>query len=167
MKSMLTCVRWALACFVAPLIVALHRFGKPHGFEAFNTVNATTFNPVPLLSHDDDPNWKVKRYPFVAGTGPALSTMKPGYLVKFDATLVNVTGALPADDALLSAVIIDLPDPNNPSDTSVAIALQGSFDKNTIKYADGTQPINVAGVIQLRDVGIFLDACVPGGAFAP
>jgi hypothetical protein len=165
MKSMLTRVRWALACFVAPLIVALHRFGKPHGLEAFNTVSGTTFNPVPLLSHDDDPHWKVKRYPYSGG--PALNTIKPGYLVKFDATLATVIGALPADDALLAAVVIDLPDPNNPSDTSVAIALQGSFDKNTIKYADGTSPISAAGTIQLRDVGIYLDAAVPGGAFAP
>jgi hypothetical protein len=131
------------------------------------SINAQTFNPVSLLSHDDDPNWKVVRYPFVAGTGPALATMKPGYLVKFDATLANVGGALPADDALLGGVIIDLPDPNNPTDTSVAVALMGSFDKNQIKYADGSQPISVAGRVQLRDVGIFLDAAVPGGAFAP
>jgi len=129
------------------------------------SINATTFNPVPLLSHDDDPNWKVKRYPYSGG--PALATIKPGYLVKFDATLATVIGAVPADDALLSGVVIDLPDPNNASDTSVAVALMGSFDKNTIKYADGTQPISVAGTIQLRDVGIFLDAAVPGGAFAP
>jgi hypothetical protein len=156
-----------LACLLAPLIVAFHRIGKPQGFQVFNTVSGTTFNPVPLLSHDDDPNWKVKRMPFVAGAGPALATMKPGYLIKFDATLANVAGALPADDALLGGVIIDLPDPNNPSDTSVAVAMQGSFDKNTIKYADGTSPISAAGQIQLRDVGIFLDACVPGGGFAP
>jgi hypothetical protein len=131
------------------------------------SINATTFNPWPLLSHDDDPHWKVKRYPFVAGAGPALATMKPGYLIKFDATLANVAGALAADDALLGGVIIDLPDPNNASDTSVAVALSGSFDKNTIKYADGAQPISAAGQIQLRDVGIYLDAAVPGGAFAP
>lgn len=165
MKSMFTRIRWVLACMLAPLILAVHRIGKPHGFEVYNTINATTFNPVPLLSHDDDPNWKVKRYPYSGG--PALATIKPGYLVKFDATLATVIGALPADDALLSAVVIDLPDPNNPSDTTVAIALMGSFDKNTVKYADGTQPISVAGTIQLRDVGIFLDAAVPGGAFAP
>jgi hypothetical protein len=165
MKSLLTRIHWLLACMLAPLILAMHRIGKPQGFEVFNTISGTTFNPVPLLSHDDDPNWKVKRYPYSGG--PALATIKPGYLVKFDATLATVIGALPADDALLAAVVIDLPDPNNPSDTSVAIALMGSFDKNTVKYADGTSPISVAGTIQLRDVGIFLDAAVPGGAFAP
>jgi len=165
MKSMLTLIRLVLACMLAPLIVAMHRIGKPQGFEVFNTVSGTTFSPWPLLSHDDDPNWKVRRYPY--NGGPALSTIKPGYIVKFGATLVDVAGALPADDALLSGIVIDLPDPNNPSDTTVAVALSGSFDKNTVKYADGTQPINVAGVIQLRDVGIFLDPCVPGGAFAP
>jgi hypothetical protein len=166
MKSMLFRVRWAIACFMAPLIVALHRLGKPQGFEAFNVVSGTTFNPVPLLSHDDDPRWKVKRYPYTGG--PALATVKPGYLIKFDATLTSVLGAVPADDALLGGVIIDVPnDVANPADTTVAVALQGSFDKNTIKYADGTSPISAAGQIQLRDVGIFLDAAITGGAFAP
>jgi len=166
MKSMLSRVRWALACLLAPLIVALHRFRKPQGFEVFNVVSGTTFNPVPLLSHDDDPNWKVRRYPYSGG--PALATVKPGYLVKFDATLATVLGAVPADDALLGGVILDVPnDPANPTDTTVTVALMGSFDKNTVKYADGTSPISAAGTIQLRDVGIFLDACVPGGAFAP
>jgi hypothetical protein len=165
MKSMFTRIRWVLACMLAPLIVALHRIGKPHGFEAYNTVNATTFNPVPLLSHDDDPNWKVVRYPY--NGGPALNTIKPGYLVKFGATLVDVAGAVAADDAALGGIVIDLPDPNNPSDTTVAVALTGSFDKNTIKYADGTQPLSAAAVTRLRAIQIYLDAAVPGGGFAP
>jgi hypothetical protein len=129
------------------------------------SINATTFLPVPLLSHDDDPHWKVVRFPVVGG--PALNTLKPGYLVKFGATLADVAGAVAADDAVLAGVIVDLPDPNNPSDTTVAVAVSGSFDKNTVKYADGATPISVAGVQRLRDMNIYLDAVVPGGAFAP
>lgn len=129
------------------------------------SINATTFLPVPLLSHDDDPNWKLVRYPYVGG--PALATIKPGYLIKFGATLADVAGAVAADDAVLAGVVVDLPDPNNASDTTVAVALTGSFDKNTVKYADGAQPISVAGVTRLRAIQIYLDACVPGGGFAP
>jgi hypothetical protein len=165
MKSILLRVRWALASLLAPLLVAFHRIGKPHGFEVYNTISATTFVPVPLLSHDDDPNWKVVRFPY--NGGPALSTIKPGYLVKFGATLVDVAGAVAADDAVLAGVVIDLPDPNNTSDTTVAVALTGSFDKNAVKYADGASPISVAGVTRLRAIQIYLDAAVPGGAFAP
>jgi hypothetical protein len=122
---------------------------------------------VPLLSHDDDPHVKIVRFPFAAAGGPALSTMKPGYLVKFDATLANVNPAVAADDAALGGVILDLPDPNNASDTTVAVGLSGSYDKNVVKYADGTTPISAAGVTRLRDMNIYLDATVPGGAFAP
>ena len=166
MKVMFTRIRWALACFMAPLIVAFHRLGKPQGFEAYGAISGTTFVPVPLLSHDDDPHWKVRRYPYSGG--PALATVKPGYLVKFDATLATVLGAVAADDALLAGVIIDTPDlVANPTDTTVTVALSGSFDKNTVKYADGGATISAAGTIQLRDVGIFLDAAIAGGAFAP
>jgi hypothetical protein len=166
MKSILTKIRWMLACLVAPLIVAWHRIGKPHGFEAYGALSPTTFNPWPLLSHDDDPDWKVVRYPYVGP--PAVGTLKPGYLVKFDATLANVNGALAADDAVLAGVILDLPnDPANPTDTTVGIGLTGSYDKNTVKYADGTSPISVAGVTRLRAMQIFLDAATPGGAFVP
>lgn len=167
MKSMLTRIRWAIACFVAPLIVALHRLGKPQGFEAFGAISGTTFNPYPLLSHDDDPNWKVVRFPYSGG--PALNTVKPGYLVKFDATASTVLGAVGADDAVLAGIIVDNGnfDVANPSDTTVAVALTGSFDKNSVKYADGTQPISAAGVARLRAIQIYLDAAIPGGAFAP
>jgi len=165
MKTMLSRVRWALALFIAPLIVALHRFGKPHGFQVFNTISGTTFNPVQLLSHDDDPHWKIIRLPVVGG--PALATLKPGYVAKIGATRADCAGGVAADDAALEAIIIDIPDPNNASDTTVALALSGSFDKNTIKYADGASPLSAAAVVRLRDMGIFLDAAVPGGAFAP
>ena len=132
-------------------------------------ISGTTFNPWPLLSHDDEPEGKVIRMPFAAAGGPALGTMQPGYLVKFDAARANVNPALPADDALLEGVIFDVggTDPANPNDNSVGIALTGSFDKNVIKYADGTLPISVAGVTRLRDMSIFLDAAVQTGAFAP
>jgi hypothetical protein len=128
-------------------------------------ISSTTFVPVPLLSHDDDPHVKIVRFPY--NGGPALNTIKPGYLVKFGATLADVAGAVAADDAVLAGVVLDLPDPQNASDTSVAVGLSGSYDKNTVKYADGTSPISAAGVTRLRDMNIFLDAAIPGGAFAP
>jgi hypothetical protein len=169
MKSLFTRIRWMLACFVAPLIVALHRLGKPQGFEVFNTVSGTTFNPWPLLSHDDDPNWKVVRMPFTAAGGITIALVKPGYLVKFGAARADVLPAVAADDAVLEGVIIDVGGtaPDNPSDATVAVALSGSFDKNTVKYADGAQPISAAGLKRLHEVQIYLDAAVPGGAFAP
>ena len=129
-------------------------------------ISATTFNPYPLLSHDDDPSWRLYRLPYSGG--PALNTLKPGYLVKYDAARATVLGAVAADDLLLEGVILDLPnDPANPADTTVAIAVNGSFDKNAVKYADGTSPISAAGLKQLNGQGIFLDAAVPGGVFAP
>jgi hypothetical protein len=168
MKSILQRLRWEIALFIAALVVAVHRIGKPAGFEAFNIISPTTFNPVPLQSHDDEPGWKVLRFPFAAAGGPALATMKAGYLVKVDAARANVNPALPADDAALEGIIIDLPnDPANPTDVTVAVAFEGSFDKNTVKYADGTQPISAAGLARLRDMSIYLDATVQGGAFAP
>ena len=168
MKSMFTRVRWAIALFMAPLIVALHRIGKPQGFEAFGAISGTTMNPVPLLSHDDDPNLKIVRMPYAAAGGAALSTIKPGYLVKFDAARANVNPALTADDAVLEGVVLDVPnDVANPNDTTVAVALSGSFDKNTIKYSDGSSPISAAGQKRLREVQIYLDAAIVGGAFAP
>jgi len=130
-------------------------------------ISGTTFAPVPLLSHDDDPNWKVVRMPYSGG--PALSTIKPGYVVKFDATRANVAGAVAADDAVLEGVIIDVggTDVANAADTTVAVALSGSFDKNTVKYADGATPLSAAAVKRLHEVGIFIDAAIVGGAFAP
>ncbi len=167
---MLSRVRWAIALFIAPLIVALHRLGKPQGFEAFNAISGTTFLPVPLLSHDDDPNWKVVRMPFTAAGGITIALVKPGYLIKFGAARADVLPAVAADDAVLEGVIIDVGGANdvaNPTDATVAVALSGSFDKNTVKYADGAQPISAAGLKRLHEVQIYLDACVPGGAFAP
>jgi hypothetical protein len=168
MKSMLSRVRWALACLLAPLIVALHRFGKPQGLEVFNGISGTTFLPVPLLSHDDDPNWKVVRMPYTVAGGITFASLKPGYLVKFGAARADVLPAVAADDAVLEGVIIDVgADVANTPDTTVAVALSGSFDKNTIKYADGASPISAAGLKRLHEVQIYLDAAIPGGAFAP
>jgi hypothetical protein len=94
-----------------------------------------------------------------------------GALVKFDATRANVQGAVGADDAVLEGIIVDLPDntdvPIGAAVKTVAVALAGSFDKNQIKYADGTTPITAAGLARLRDMNIFLDPATPAGAFAP
>jgi hypothetical protein len=129
-------------------------------------ISSATFNAFSLLSHDDDPHLKIVRMPY--NGGPALNTVKPGYLIKFGATRIDVAGAVAADDAALEGVILDVPnDPANPTDTTVAVALSGSFNKNAIKYADGAQPISVAGLTRLRGMSIFLDGTVPSGAFAP
>ena len=128
------------------------------------SIQATTFVPVPLLSHDDDPHWKIIRLPVVGG--PALNTLKPGHVAKIATTRDSCAGGLAADDAALEAVIIDVPDPNNASDTTVALALTGSFDKNTVKYANNAT-LSDAAVARLRDMNIYLDACVPAGGFAP
>jgi hypothetical protein len=124
-----------------------------------------------LLSADDEPDWKVARYPFTDAGAVTIATMKPGYVVKFDALRSTVYGALPADDAAMEAIIVDLPDntdvPTGTANKTVAVALNGSFDKNQIKYADGTSPLSTAAVTRLRTLGIFLDPATPAGSFAP
>jgi hypothetical protein len=131
-------------------------------------ISPNTFKPVNLLSHDDEPGWKLGRFVFTDAGAITLATMQPGYLVKFNATADGVLGAVAADDAALAGVIVDLGDPNaNPTDTTVAVALSGSFDKRSVKYADGTLPISAAGIVQLRDKQIFLDDTTPTGAFIP
>jgi hypothetical protein len=130
--------------------------------------------PVNLLSHDDDPDWKVYRYPFTDAAPNVIAKMLPGYLVKFDATLTHVLPALAADDAVLGGVIIDLPDTaTNPGDVTVAVALNGSFNQRQIHYADAWSqggsptPLSVAAITRLRSLDIFLDPSVPTGAFSP
>lgn len=124
-----------------------------------------------LMSFDDDPDWVVRRYPFTDAGALTVVAMKPGYLVKFDATKANVLGAVTADDAALEGVIVDIPDttdvPIGAATKTVAVAFTGSFDKNNIKYADGSTPISAAGIERLRDLGIFVDPSTPAGPFAP
>jgi len=130
--------------------------------------------PINLLSHDDDPNWKLGRFPFVDAGPEVLAKMLPGFLVKFDATAQNVLPALAADDALLGGVIVDLPaDPANPTDRTVAVALSGSFNQRQIHYANAWSqgssptPLSAAAIQQLRDKSIYLDPSVPTGPFSP
>jgi len=121
-----------------------------------------------LLSFDDV-DQVVRRYP-VTGT-ILITSLFIGALIKFDATRANVQGAVGADDAVLEGVVVDLPDnTDNPSGANVktvAVALAGAFDKNTVKYADGTTPITAAGLARLRDMGIFIDPATPAGPFGP
>jgi hypothetical protein len=130
--------------------------------------------PINLLSHDEDPDWKVQRFPFTDAAPEVLAKMLPGYLVKFDATAQAVLPALAADDAALGGVIIDLPaDPANPSDRTVAVALSGSFNQRQIHYANAWSqgasptPLSPAAIQRLRAMSIFLDPSVPTGAFSP
>jgi hypothetical protein len=122
-----------------------------------------------LASFDDDPDWLTRRYPVTGAI--AITALFIGALVKFDATRANVQGAVAADDAVLEGVICDLPDntdvPIGAAVKTVAVALNGSFDKNTVKYADGTTPISAAGIARLRAMGIFIDAATPAGPFGP
>jgi hypothetical protein len=126
-----------------------------------------------LQSFDDDPGWVVRRYPFTDGSGGNIGQMLPGHLVKFNAGRTEVlaaVGAAGADDAVLEGVIVDIPDntdvPLGAQHKTVAVALQGSFNKNNVKYQDGTA-LTTAAVARLRDMGIFLDPATPAGAFAP
>ncbi|SRR5580765_7121919 len=130
--------------------------------------------PVNLMSHDDDPDWKIQRFPFVAIAPETLDKMHAGYLVKFDATAQKVSGALAADDATIGGIIVDLPDPqDDPANPTVAVALSGSFNQRQIHYANawsqGPSPtaLSAAAIQRLRDLQIFLDPSVPTGAFAP
>jgi hypothetical protein len=129
--------------------------------------------PVNLLSHDDDPNWKVVRYPFVDAAPEVIAKMLPGFLVKFDAAQTHVLPALAADDAALGGVIIDLPDPYNVGDVTVAVALSGSFNQRQIHYANAWSqggsptPLSPAAIARLRSLQIYLDPSVPTGPFAP
>lgn len=130
-------------------------------------IKADQFYPINLVSHDKQPQWKVKRYPFEG----VIDGMQAGFLVKFNATGDGVAPALAADDALLGGIIVDLPDPGETSQT-VAVALEGSFNFNQIHYADPAAqsppaPLSPAAIARLRDLGIYLDPAVPGGAFAP
>ena len=124
-----------------------------------------------LLSWDDDPDGVVRRYPFADAGALTVAAMKPGYLVKFDAAAANVLGAVGADDAALAGIIVDLPDntdtPSGANTKTVAVAFEGSFDKNQIKYADGTSPLSAAALARLRGISIFLDPATPSGPFAP
>lgn len=130
--------------------------------------------PVNLLSHDDDPNWKVVRYPFTDAAPEVLAKMLPGFLVKFNAGLTAVLPALAADDAVLGGIIIDLPDTvSNPTDITVAVALTGSFNQRQIHYANAWSqggsptPLSAAAITRLRAIQIYLDPSVPTGAFSP
>ena len=134
----------------------------------------SAFYPVNLMSHDDDPDWKIQRFPFTDAGTETLAVMLPGFLVKFDPTGQAVLPALAADDANLGGIIVDLPiDPANPTDRTVAVALSGSFNQRQIHYADahlasgGPPPLSPAAIQRLRDLQIFLDPSVPTGAFAP
>ena len=134
----------------------------------------SAFYPVNLMSHDDDPDWKIQRFPFTDAGTETLAVMLPGFLVKFDPTGQAVLPALAADDANLGGIIVDLAiDPANPTDRTVAVALSGSFNQRQIHYANAhaegssPTPLSPAAIARLRDLQIFLDPSVPTGAFAP
>ena len=118
------------------------------------TIKSALF-PINLLSHDDDPDWKVQRFPFTDAGPEVLAKMLPGFLVKFDATAQAVL------------------DPANPNDRTVAVALNGSFNQRQIHYANAWSqgssptPLSAAAIQRLRSLDIFLDPSVPTGAFSP
>jgi hypothetical protein len=112
------------------------------------------------------PASKVQRFPFTDAAPEVLAKMLPGFLVKFDATALKVLPALPADDALLDGIIIDVPTEDNSADTTVVIAMGGSFNKNVVHYANAWSqgasptPLSPAAIARLHEVGIFLDTAM-------
>jgi len=128
--------------------------------------DSVNFTNLPSFDYEDT---YTRRYPVTGGI--AITALFIGALVKFDATRANVQGAVATDDAVLEGVVVDLPDntdvPSGANVKTVAIAQAGSFDKNTVKYADGTTPISAAGLARLRDMAIFVDPATPSGPFAP
>lgn len=114
-----------------------------------------------LLSHGKQPLWKAHRCRFVGSP----DQKQVGYVVKFVGN--DAAPALPADDALLGGVIVDAP----TDEASVGLTLEGSFNENQIKYADGSK-LSGAGIQRLSDLGIFLDPAtsnppVTGGGGQP
>jgi hypothetical protein len=132
------------------------------------------FYPINLLSHDEDPDWKVARYPFTDAAPEVIGKMLAGFLVKFNATLDAVLPALAADDAALGGIIVDLPDPTDLATApTVLVALSGSFNKKQIHYANAWSqgssptPLSVAAITRLRDINIYVDDTIAAGKFAP
>jgi hypothetical protein len=131
------------------------------------------FYPINVLGEGSGPDWKVFRYPFTDTGAETIAVMQPGYLVKFNAAGNAVLPALAVDDAVLGGIIVDKPDPGEQSVT-VAVAVQGTFNRNQIHYADahavvppaGPPPLSAAAVERLRTLNIFLDPAVPAGAFS-
>jgi hypothetical protein len=136
----------------------------------------SAFYPINILGEGSGPDWKIFRYPFAAVGAETIAVMMAGYLVKFNAAGNAVEPALAADDAKLGGIIVDLPDPgDDPAAPTVAVAVQGTFNRNQIHYADahavvppaGPAPLSPAAVERLRTLNIFLDPAVPAGPFAP
>lgn len=137
-----------------------------------------SFAPQGLLSHDDDPSWKVVRYPFEGVGTEVIGVMQPGYLLKFKTSNFDkiVQPALAADDANLIGVIVGLPlDTDDPAWPTVAVALQGSFNQHQIHYADAwktpldTPPtqISATGIAALMARNIYLDRVVAATQIRP
>lgn len=131
------------------------------------------YYPVNILGDGVGPDWKVYRFPFVAVGTETIDKMQAGYLVKNNAAGTAVEPALIADGATLDGIIVDLPDPgDDPTKPTVAVAVQGTFNKNQIHYASAhaeNPPValDVATIERLRTLNIFLDPAVPAGPFAP
>lgn len=134
------------------------------------------FYPINILGEGSGPDWKVFRWPFIGTATETLAKMQAGYLVKFNAAGTAVEPALAADDAKLCGIIVDLPDPgDDPTKPTVAVAMQGTFNRNQVHYADahavvppaGPAVLSEAALDRLRTLNIFLDPAVPAGPFAP
>jgi hypothetical protein len=137
------------------------------------SIAAVQFYPINILGLDTSSDWVCFRYPFTEAAPETIDKMKPGYLVKFNAAGNAVVPALAADDAVLGGIIVDLPDDGEPAPGTVAVAVQGRFNRNQIHYAnahsEGDTPtaLSAAAVERLRTLNIFLDPAVPAGPFAP
>lgn len=136
-------------------------------------ISPNQFYPVNILGEGSGPDWKVQRFPFIGVGAETIDKMQAGYLVKSNAAGTAVEPALAADDAKIGGIIVDLPDPgDDPTKPTVAVAMQGTFNRNQIHYASAhaespVVALSVAAIDRLRTLNIFLDPAVPAGPFAP
>jgi hypothetical protein len=129
-----------------------------------------SFTPQNILGDGIGVDWRVKRFGFTDASGKTLADMFPGALVKFDATRANVLGAVAADDAVLCGIIVDLPSSEETgTPKTVGVALQGTFDKNQVKYtgSDLATAVSAAAKDRLSTLGIYLDTAIAPSGFTP
>ena len=83
------------------------------------------------------------------------------------ATSVTLSNNATVTATAVSITIVNRTVTITPTDNTVGIAIEGTFDYNQIKYSDGTFPVSPAGQERLAVMGIALDKAVISGPFSP
>jgi|SRR6516165_3891284 hypothetical protein len=83
------------------------------------------------------------------------------------ATQVTLSNAASAAGTAQSFTIVGRTVTVTPTDQTIGVAINGTFDFNQIKYADGSATISAAGQERLAVMGIVLDKAVISGPFSP